>query len=249
MDESESPNRALGCVEGDARPGIPAERDWVGGREPIRSRRTDMAGVFKGKKIRRARGAGRRRLVGILCDEALGQRVKLLAGMLGVNYSVTWEHLAELGLAHVALRMGKGPEASSEALAALRTHLMEGHLAVDGVGPDRYEQEFVAAGAEAVSQREEAAHALGVLVRQLEEEGIPRLLLIEVARELVDERLAHRRRQELLRELQRGVDLQALAELDQRFPRVLPAILHVVDKYGVKEVAQALARSRPRPAS
>jgi len=182
-----------------------------------------------------------RRVFGFWCDQGLALHVKTLAGIIGVPVYALAEHLLQLGLAHIGHDLSAGDSSCAgdgDPLNELHDHVLHQHLLVDKLGEEEYEERLIAKHAELTPEQEEQVNAVINLVKKFEDEGIPYGLVIEIVQELA----ARLRTQRKMERLQREFDFQVLREINQRFPRLIPALQKLMAKYSWEDLAPALSR-------
>lgn len=125
-----------------------------------------------------------RQVFGFLYDRALALRIKVLAGVLKVPIYTLCEHLLQLGLAHIGAEIGINLEGMEPVTQELQEHLLNKHLLVKKLRGEAYEQMLVAKHGGLTLEQEEQVIAFIDLVKKLDDEGVPRDLVMKEVEEL-----------------------------------------------------------------
>jgi len=192
-----------------------------------------MSMFFKKKKTNR-------QVFGFLCDRHLALRVKMLAGALEVPIYPLAEHLLQLGLAHILDEVSSNPDNAEMVKEELSEHLVREHLLVEKLANEDYEHLFIARHEELTPQQQREVNAVINLVKRLEDRGLTRDTVLELVEELIISHERQRKLQQIRQELQRDIDLRVLREINQRFPRLIPALQKLMARYPAEELAHVL---------
>lgn len=180
-----------------------------------------------------------RQVFGFLCDEALAQRVRILAHLIEVPIYTLCEHLFQLGLGHIGAEIANNRGNVRLVREELKKHLLDHHLLVQKLGSEKYEQRIIAKHVKLTAEQKEQVKAVIDLVLRFETDGTPYQVVLQAVERLVA-RLERRHR---VREAQRHRDFQMLQRINQRFPRLLPALRELMAKYSAEELTNALSAS------
>lgn len=181
-----------------------------------------------------------RQVFGFLCDRALALRVKMLAGALEVPIYPLAEHLLQLGLAHILDEISSNPDNVEMVKEELSEHLVREHLLVEKLADEDYEHLFIARHEELTPQQQREVNAVISLVKRLEDRGLTRDAVLELVEELIISHERQRKLQQIRQELQCDIDLRVLREINQRFPRLIPALQKLMARYPAEELAHVL---------
>ena len=184
-----------------------------------------------------------RKLFAFRCDVRLGMRIRALAAGLKTQIGSLVEHITGLGMEYLCLRLERDGEAQVQELQKLHDHLQHEHIQVDRLDHD---ERILLVPDDLSEDRSAEYRAIKNLVDEYRQVGVPCEIVLKMVSRFTAN-LEHQRRIDAKRmELAHQVDLRALARLQTKFPRLIPAITHMLNTCTEAEVGEILQSYGPR---